>query len=538
VDELVVKVVEESGRKIEEVRTLMDEKKKKTHGLLSDYGAIYAVAKELGVDLGEGDTKAQPISSLKTRSSATVAGRVRSVYSVREFTKKDGSIGKLASVELLDKSGETRVVLWDSNSQVVGKLRVGDILLVKNGYVKENQGRLEVHAGALTTTSVNPENLKEDYPEIEERIDDVESLEVGLPSVNLIVRASNVYPSKEFNRKDGTVGCMASFTGEDKSGSARVILWDNQANITLGEGDIVKIENAYTKEGLNGGVEVHLGGRSRIQKTDVKLDLPPLPKVKQGLVKISEITGEMRGFDTVGRILKAYDMRQYSGGRMQSFIFGDESATIRVVFWNDCIGEAEKIKEGDAVRLKNVYSKNNMNSEAEVHVGKYSQIEVDEEAKVPTASDISANLSKEKKISELDSSDSFVKIRGTVSAVEDRTFIYMTCCECSKKVQNLGGEWMCDECGIVEPKPNMLLAVVVEDTSGNIKAVGFRENAEKLMGFDVEEAMNMIGESQDEKVALQKARDNLVGREISLIGRVNYNSFSDQLEFIISEVME
>jgi hypothetical protein len=114
----------------------------------------------------------------------------------------------------------------------------------------------------------------------------------------------------------------------------------------------------------------------------------------------------------------------------------------------------------------------------------------------------------------------------------------MTCCECSKKVQNLGGEWMCDECGIVEPKPNMLLAVVVEDTSGNIKAVGFRENAEKLMGFDVEEAMNMIGESQDEKVALQKARDNLVGREISLIGRVNYNSFSDQLEFIISEVME
>ena len=95
---------------------------------------------------------------------------------------------------------------------------------------------------------------------------------------------------------------------------------------------------------------------------------------------------------------------------------------------------------------------------------------------------------------------------------------------------------MCDECGVVEPSGNLLTSIVLEDDTGNIRAVAFKENAEKIIGFDVDEAMNLIGESQDEKAPLTKARDTIVGKKISLIGKVNYNDFSDQLEFIVNEV--
>ena len=53
IDKLIDKVIEESGLDSEEVRERMDKKKEIMHGLLSDYGAIYAVAKELGVDLNQ-----------------------------------------------------------------------------------------------------------------------------------------------------------------------------------------------------------------------------------------------------------------------------------------------------------------------------------------------------------------------------------------------------------------------------------------------------------------------------------------------------
>ncbi len=537
IEELVGKVVGKSGRAEGEVRGLMEERRKRTHGLLSDYGAIYAVAKELGVELNEEDSALTELSKLKPKGSANVAGRVKSVYSVREFQRKDGSTGKFASLEIMDKTGEVRVVLWDSNATLVGKVRVGDIILVKNGYVKDNQGRIEVHAGGLTTASINPENLKDMFPEIEERLDNVGALEVGLPSVNLLVRAVNIYPKTEFNRQDGSKGSRTSFTAEDKSGKARVVLWDGLADTKLSDGDIVRISNAYTKGGLNGEVEVHCGSRARIEKTDAKLGLPPLPKKKEGAVKISDITGEMRGFTIEARALKVYEPRQYSGGTMQSIIAGDETGTIRVVFWNDKKDDAAKIQEGGGLRLKNAYSKNNMNGEAEVHAGKYSEVEVNATVKVPTAAKINESLTKEKKIGDLDSADSFVKISGKLVALEDRAFVYMTCSECTKKVQNLGGEWMCEECGVVEPQPNMLASAILEDDSGNIRIVAFKENAEKLMGMDVGEAMNLIGETQNEKAPLEKARSEVVGKKKSVIGKVNYNDFSDQLEFIVNEVL-
>jgi len=536
IEKLIERVVKESGKTPEEVKAKMSERKEKTHGLLSDYGAIYAVAKECGVDLNESETHTITISKIKPSNSVSLIGRVKTVYSEREFSRKDGSKGKFASVVLLDTTGEIRLVLWDQNTVVVSKLRIGDVLLLKNGYAKENRGQLEVHAGPLTNMVVNPQNIDVKLPEVGERIDNIGSLEPGLPSVNIICRVSNHYPRTEFTRADGSKGSRASFIGEDESDQRRVVLWDRLSEMEIADGDIVKVENGYTKAGLNGDVEIHAGSRSRMVKTDAKLKLKPLEKMAENTVKVGEIKPDMKGFTVEGRVVQVYQPREYSKGTMASLIVGDATGSIRAVLWDDKSKIATELKEGDGIRIKNAYSKANMNQEPEVHVGKYSQITMDSSIKAPTTNEINEMRTEEKKIADLDQSDRFVRIRGKITAVEDKPLVYMTCSECGKKVQNLGGEWMCEECGMIDGTPNMIVSVVVEDATGNIRAIAFKDKAEKILGMDLEEAMNLMGETQDDTSPLKHARERIVGGEVALLGRVNYNDYSDQLEFIVSEI--
>jgi len=537
VRELVDKVVRETGKTWEEVEAKMRERKDKTHGLLSDYGAIYAVAKEFGVDISGDETAYTNISSLKPSSSVNIAGRVKAVYSQREFSRKDGSVGKFASALIVDASGEVRVVLWDQNTAVVGRLRVGDVLVVRNGYVKENRGQLEVHAGPLTNMSINPHGVEFALPEVEERVDMIGSLEPGMPSVNVVCRVSNYFPKTEFLRSDGSRGSRASFVGEDESGSVRVILWEPLSDMELEDGDVVRIENGYTRAGLNGEVELQAGSRSRVFKSDVKLNLKPLQSKTSRNVKVKAITPDMRGFDLDARVMRVYPQRDYSKGKMASLILGDETGTIRAVLWDEQSNIAAEIREGDAVKIRNAYSRANMNQEPEIHVGRYSKISADASAKVPTAGEISQMVTEEKNIADLDVNDRFVKIRGKIIQVEERPLFYTTCSECGRRVQNIGGEWMCDECGINEGTTNMMVSVIVEDETGNIRATAFKDKAEQILGLDMEEAMNLIGETQDEVAPLRRAAEKLVGSKATFLGRVSYNEYSDQLEFMVGEVV-
>lgn len=532
---MIQKVVDVSSKSKEEILAKMTERKKKTHGLLSDYGALYAVAKEFGVDLNEDKTQLTKIGDIEPQKAADLCGTVKLVYSPREFKRKDNTTGKFASMILLDDTGEIRMVLWDQNTEITQKVRVGDVLLVKNGYVKDNNGVVEVHAGPLTNLTINP-SLDIKLPGVEERLLKITELEKGNPSVNTILRVTHYYPQQTFQRNDGTTGARSSFIGEDETGKIRVVLWDKATDVSLKDGDIIHIANAYTKEGLSGGVELQAGSRSRILETDAKLNLAPLETGTKEL-HVSAVKPNMAGISIAGRVLRVYPPRAYSNGMMASLMLGDASGVIRVVLWDEKSKSAEELKEGDAVLLQNVYTKANMNNEAEVHVGKYGTVTVDNKADVPSLKDIEERLTVEKKIVDLDVTDSRVRVKAKVVDIGERPPIYMTCPSCGKKAQNLSGVWFCDNCGDIDPDANLVVSAVLEDETGTTRAVFFGNTAEKILGVDVEGAMNLIGETQDELAPLTKAKEKMLNKEVLFIGRVKYNDFSDQLELIVDEVI-
>lgn len=549
VEKLVERVVRETGKSEKDIRSRMNERKDKTHGLLSDYGAIYAVAKELGVELnsddGSGSRVVSPaslvkIKDVKPQTPVNLVGRVKVVYSTRDFDRKDGSKGRFASLIMVDDSGEIRLVLWDENTELTKHVHIGDVLLVKNAYARENRGVVELHAGNLTTTTVNPPNLKVKLPEVKEKRFKVSELAKDLLSISLVCRVTSYYPKTEFKRGDGSAGMRASFIGEDETGKIRVVLWDKCAETPLGNGDIVKIENAYTREGMNQDLELQAGNRSRLIKvSNEELKLPSLTPETQGKasIRLSDIKPGMSGFTVEARILRVYPPREYAKGKMASLVVGDGNGTMRVVLWDDKSAIAEELKRGDPIRISNAYSKANISDEPEIHVGKYSSITLNQGLALPSASEIEKSLTVEKRIIDLESNDRYVRIKGRVVGLdENRPIMYMTCPGCGKRVQNLSGEWFCESCGDIDPDMNMMLSMVIEDDTGNIRAVSFKDNAEKLLGLDVEETMNLIGETQDETAPLKHARESLVGKSVSLVGRVKYNDYSDQLEFLVDEI--
>ncbi|MBU4436867.1 MAG: hypothetical protein KKH78_01175 [Candidatus Altiarchaeota archaeon] len=537
VDSLVDKVAGDSGKTTEGIRGMMNQRKEITHGLLSDYGALYAVAKEFGISLDNAETiTLSKISDIAPGRPFNIAGRVKMAYPVKEFQRKDSSKGRMASTLLVDDSGETRLVLWDKNSEMVNRVKKGDVILVKNGYGRESmQGGAELHATSMTSMSINPE-LDANLPEIKENLIKIDKLKPGMGSVDLICRISSHYPPVEFTRSDGSTGMRASFTGEDETGTVRAVLWDSAAKLELERGDFVKLENAYTKQGLSGEIELQAGGRSRVIKTDAAIDLPPLQE--QPGVKISDLKEDLQNFSISGRVIQMFPQKPYSNGMMASLVLGDETGTTRVVLWNESSEIAKELKKGDPIVIKNAYSRAGLNGGVEAHAGKYSEIAVNQDLELPSIEDIKESLIKEKSIAELENQDFDIRIKGKVVDIDEgKRPIYMSCPNCSRSIQNTGVGWFCEQCNEdVEPNSNLIASFIIEDETGTVRAICFRENAERILGMDMEEVMNIIGATQDEAEPARKAKESLGDRSVTVVGRVKYSEFSDQLEFIVDEV--
>jgi hypothetical protein len=70
----------------------------------------------------------------------------------------------------------------------------------------------------------------------------------------------------------------------DGSASVRVVLWNEMNNLLsdnrISVGDVVSIKNAYSRESLRGGAEVHLSNRSRLAVNPEGVSLPEVKQVR------------------------------------------------------------------------------------------------------------------------------------------------------------------------------------------------------------------------------------------------------------------
>lgn len=253
---------EKTGKSILEIQELVQKKKEKYSGMLTDSGASFLVAKELGIEL-ELEKK---ISEKKTVSqldvgmgNADLEVKVLQAFQAREF-EKNGRKGKMLNLIVGDTSGEIRLSLWHNDARKFEeeKIEKGSKLLLNNCKVVEFQGKKQLsldYNGKFTVLELGTEKVKK-----------LEELNEGMQNIDIIARVARVFPQKKFVRQ-AKEGKLVSFEITDGVATVRATAWNELAEEAqkLNSNDLIKIENAYTKQGMK-GIEVHLGWQARIIK--------------------------------------------------------------------------------------------------------------------------------------------------------------------------------------------------------------------------------------------------------------------------------
>jgi replication factor A1 len=78
------------------------------------------------------------IGEVEPDKAYNVKGIVTGIDGVREFTTKDGKLGRLCGIYLSDETGRLRVVFWGEHANFAEALSVGDKILVTDAQAKIN----------------------------------------------------------------------------------------------------------------------------------------------------------------------------------------------------------------------------------------------------------------------------------------------------------------------------------------------------------------------------------------------------------------
>jgi hypothetical protein len=253
----------------------------------------------------------------------------------------------------------------------------------------------------------------------------------------------------------------------------------------------------------------------------------------QKKLKIKEIYAGMRSVTTAGKVVRKFEVREFAkedrSGKVCSVILGDETGTIRAVFWNDQVDLLKDVSEGDVLLLKEGYVKENNNGR-EVHLGKEGSLEVNPEGEKITAVRERAAYDR-KKIEALRDGDGNAEIVGTVVQVFDPRF-FMVCSTCSKKVTESGGAFSCNAHGEVKPAVSYVMNLVLDDGSSNMRCVLWKNQTTSLL----EKSELEIARYKDNMAAFEEVKTDLLGEQLKILGQVKKNEMFSRLEFNVQVV--
>ncbi|MBI4210432.1 MAG: hypothetical protein HY544_02920 [Candidatus Diapherotrites archaeon] len=254
-----------TGRTQDDIRQMVEAKKGKFSGLLTDTGAAIMVAKELGVRTGSASAETTRISDLKEgMNNIDVVARIKTLFPPRQFDR-NGRKGQLQNALLWDGSGEVRATFWNSDVEKFGLAKAGssDVIRLENCAVSSYNGALQL---SLNYNSRVTLAKNEDAPRIEKRQSKLEELEHGMNDVCVEVTVKKIFPAKEFENERGK-GKVMNFIIAQGLEEMRATAWAEMCDTIeeIGEGAKVRIEGAYVKEN-RGENELHLGRNARAEK--------------------------------------------------------------------------------------------------------------------------------------------------------------------------------------------------------------------------------------------------------------------------------
>jgi ssDNA-binding replication factor A large subunit len=161
--------------------------------------------------------------------SISVQGNVIRKTPINLFEKKDGSQGKVASLNLIDSTGTIRITFWNENVNKLKKVEKGSTIRVTNLNPRQsniNPKKIELYANLNTKI-----NEIEEEPKLSGKL--VKNIK-ALQNMDEIVSFKGVISSvdnlKKVSLKSGDEVSLLSFIVSDNTDGIRVTLWKELAD--------------------------------------------------------------------------------------------------------------------------------------------------------------------------------------------------------------------------------------------------------------------------------------------------------------------
>ena len=246
------------------MRRVEDKKRTVGAGYLTDQGALFLVAGELGASLRKESASSDlAIKDLYIGANdVTVVARVLAVYPESIFNKKDGGQGRYRRFVLFDGKSSVKMTAWEEALGEIGKLglELDSPVRVRGAYVKQGlDGKPNLNLGKRGTM----ERL--DDEKVLARLQSISAVAQKLPSLTKeepfeaiegVVSSEPRY--SEFVRSDGSAGSLFQFGVADDGGKeVRVVVWSPASRPDLRRGEKVRVTNVRARRSNNGGFEIH-----------------------------------------------------------------------------------------------------------------------------------------------------------------------------------------------------------------------------------------------------------------------------------------
>lgn len=204
------------------------------------------------------DIQNKELGSIQIGENFNLLVKISWIGKIGSFTKKDGKQGFFVRLGIFDNSGSNIIVLWDDNAKNAKNISKNNIISIKNAYLRENKGNLEISLsrnGTIEKIDSKNNSLPEKIP-----VTSIQALSKNWKIASLFGSITYINEMRTFKRNDGSEGRVKSLQLADNTGEIRIVAWNSNIDLIepLNTGLMIYAENLNLRINNYDEFEAHL----------------------------------------------------------------------------------------------------------------------------------------------------------------------------------------------------------------------------------------------------------------------------------------
>lgn len=272
-DKMIEIILEENQElDFDKLKEMIEEKKANVGaGYLTDQGALFLVAADLGISLEKSPKTEYKIKDIFIGArDITIIGRIITINPIRTFLKRDSDQeSRNRIISIYDKDSSIRIKLWDDLVDFPEQLNLkqGDLIKVSNCQVKSGlDNRPIVNLGNSGSIDLIIDDTKHHIPTLSDITVTIDDLSIPKDNLVIVGNISSDPRISEFTNSRGehSKSLHLELSNEEGTRKIRCVIWnitEESVPKTLTNNSKIKLIGVKTKVGNpnfgNGDLEIH-----------------------------------------------------------------------------------------------------------------------------------------------------------------------------------------------------------------------------------------------------------------------------------------